>query len=149
MALGRSLDLGEDAIDGSFIIGRYAPGHEEIAEAPEIPVVVMDTWSVVVDGLSVNGNNYTFKPSSAGTAVPKGTLTAMLDSGTSDMSMPADVVDFIYAQYPRVGSIQRSWYAPCYSGANVTLYFGCVYTRYSHYSGLTNIQRPSNPSAPP
>lgn len=123
--LGRVRDQ-QTFADGSFLIGAHAPGRAAVEHAPQVQVKVQGQWSVLLDGLSANGRNYTFRPAQ-NSRTPHGSLIAVLDTGSTAASLPADAVDFIFSGIQ--GAVQLSngsWYAPCYSAANVTLYFGLV-----------------------
>ncbi|EKM58859.1 uncharacterized protein PHACADRAFT_86559, partial [Phanerochaete carnosa HHB-10118-sp] len=123
VSLGRSGDLDEYSA-GLFLIGEHAPQNQAVESAPQLPQAVEGRWSAIVEGLSVNGHNYTFKTKSKVTTVPQGQLVGFLDTGTSLPEVPEDVADFIYSNID--GSVKNGgvWFVPCESGANSTWYLG-------------------------
>ena len=64
------------------------------------PQIVDARWSVLADGLSVNGRNPTFSSNSSVPIVAPGNLVALMDTGTSLPDAPHDVADFIYSGIP-------------------------------------------------
>ena len=128
VSLGRSGDL-EEYSEGLFVVGQHAPQFAAVEQAPVLHQVTEGRWSALVDGLSVNGQNYTFTTKSEVSDVPNGKLVAFLDTGTSLPEIPGDVADFIYSNIPGSVSDNGTWYVPCQSGANLTWYLGYVSPR--------------------
>ncbi|KIP07540.1 hypothetical protein PHLGIDRAFT_35388 [Phlebiopsis gigantea 11061_1 CR5-6] len=123
VSLGRSSDLDEYS-EGLFVIGQHAPQFAAVEQAPILPQVTDGRWSALVDGFSVNGQNFTFTTKSEVSDVPDGKLVAFLDTGTSLPEIPSEAVDFIYGSIPGSVSDNGTWYIPCQSGANLTWYLG-------------------------
>ena len=125
VALGRVGDLDEYS-RGSFIIGAHAPGFSAVEQAPKLPRVGDGRWTVLIDGIAVNGKNFTFKGKSKVKGVPEGKLLGLLDSGASVPSIPEDAADFLYGSI--LGSVKHNglWFVPCEASANVTWYIGYV-----------------------
>lgn len=123
VTLGRSSDLDEYS-EGLFIIGQHAPQYQAVSSAPKLPQVTEGRWSAVVEGLSVNGKNYTFKTKSEVATVPKGHLVGFLDTGTSLPEVPEDVADFIYGSIDGAVKNGGVWFVPCETSVNLTWYLG-------------------------
>lgn len=76
--------------------------------------------------MSVNGQAFTFGPSSIST-VPAGKIAVLLDTGYSFPPLPPDAVDAIYSTIP--GAVKFSdqspqWIVPCDAATNVTFTLG-------------------------
>lgn len=124
--LGRSNDLEENP-EGSFTIGAHAPGSEDIVDAPILPVAegLPGRWAIALEGMSVNGMNYTLDASLSNNTRP-GTIAAEMDTGSTASVLPKGMVDFIYGYIPGSLQIGDKWMVPCASGANLTFIFGQV-----------------------
>lgn len=127
VSLGRSGDL-EEFSEGLFVVGEHAPQFAAVEQAPILPQATLGRWSAVVDGFSVNGQNFTFTTKSEVSTVPAGKLVGFFDTGTSLPEIPPDAADFIYGNIPGSVRDNGTWYVPCQSGANLTWYLG--YGRY-------------------
>lgn len=127
VSLGRALDLDQDP-DSIFVIGDHAPGFASVEQAPKLLQEVPGRWTAVVDGLSVNGINFTSANSSqAERPTPLvGNFTALMDTGTNWAFVPPEIADFIYGNIPGAVHSSGLWYVPCNSGANLTWYIGCA-----------------------
>lgn len=123
ISLGRQGDIDEYA-EGAFIIGKHAAQYASVQQAPKLPQVTEERWSVLIDGLSLNGKNYTFVNNSEVSSVPAGKLVGFLDTGTSLPQVPNDVADFIYDNIPGSVKANGTWFVPCHGGANLTWYLG-------------------------
>lgn len=129
--LDRTGDL-NDTDTGYFDIGTYAPGYETVADMPKLEVYSgfdrgVTRWNVLVNGISINGTKYTLKStivedkSTGFTNIPpKGSIAALMDTGTSVGGLPTDIY---HALYKRMGGVfvqELGMYAvPCMAEANL------------------------------
>lgn len=121
VSLGRSSDV-DGVSEGVFLIGAHAPQYAAVAQAPALNTTPGE-WSVLVDSISLNGQNFTFN-TSVSKGVPQGKAVAVLDTGSSLGSIPEAAVDFIYSNIDGAVNIGGSWYVPCQTSANLTWYIG-------------------------
>ena len=130
--LGRSYD--EDGPEeGAFTIGEYVPGFDSIASqtklfrTPAQTVNITDTprWSVLLDGMTVNGEKFQFNKSVVAEAGP-GQQVVVLDTGFTFSQIPPAAVDFIYSSIPGATFNQSSglWVVPCENTTELTFEFG-------------------------
>ena len=124
--LGRTSET-EDVAEGTFVISSHAEGYESVASAPKLPRVAPEHWSVVIDAMSVNGQNFAFNQSRID-GVPKGSIVAALDTGFSFPPLPPAAVDAIYGSISGAIYDQYSqvWLVPCNGSTNLTFVFGYV-----------------------
>lgn len=120
------LDDLDESPGGVLLIGTHAPGFAAVEQAPRLPPVVQNRWSALVDGLSVNGENFTFTTQPKLSTVPAGKLAAFMDTGTGLPEVPPEVANFIYSNIPGAVNANGTWFIPCNGGANLTWYLGCV-----------------------
>lgn len=124
MVLGRTEGL-DGFTRGSLVIGTHAPGIPDAVEQSSIlSLVDLDRWTITLEGMSVNGQNYTLGAPVSNATWP-GTLVSFMDVATTVNLLPPDMVDFIYSNIP--GSIKLPtgvWLSPCLSSANVSFIFG-------------------------
>ncbi|KAF8608452.1 acid protease, partial [Ceratobasidium sp. AG-I] len=134
--LDRTGDL-NDTDTGLFDIGTYAAGYESIADQPKLPVfsgstVVVDRWNVLVDGISINGTKQSLTSSvvvdgTTGISVvpPAGSISALLDTGTSAAQLPEAVFK---ALYESMGGVlingTTKYVVPCTAEANLEFTIG-------------------------
>ena len=82
-------------------------------------------WSVQMDSMTVNGKQFSFKPSSVPEAEP-GKQVVVLDSGFTFSQLPPDAVSFIYSSIP--GAVQNQttggWVVPCDGTTSLSFEFG-------------------------
>ncbi|EMD39148.1 hypothetical protein CERSUDRAFT_93190 [Gelatoporia subvermispora B] len=131
--LGRSGDL-DETTEGVFTIAEYDPDFSDIVNQPQLARFPNPTdlsqqprWSVVMDGMTVNGEPFQFNASGV-PGTPEGKTVAVLDTGFTFPPIPAGAVDFIY------GSIQGAvydnstglWIVPCLNSTNLAFQFGNV-----------------------
>ncbi|KAJ8518107.1 hypothetical protein ONZ45_g4783 [Pleurotus djamor] len=131
--LGR-LDDPDDEQGGIFTIGEYIEEFASVANSPKLVRQTNDRWTVVVDGVTINGKNFPLSSSQLG--VPSGKAIASLDSGFSLPPLPADLVDAIYASVPGAMNVEglsvfdaagAVYLVPCTSPiANVSFIIGGV-----------------------
>jgi len=87
----------QDYQDGTFSIGEYEPGYEQIADTEAIPTWPEKSpkrWSVLLDAVIV-GSNITVPTTSISDA-PSNKAVVLVDSGSSYTYAPKDIVDAIY-----------------------------------------------------
>ena len=126
--LGR-VDGPNDVSIGTFIISAHETGYEDVAEAPKLPRVRPDHWSLILDEMRINGEAFAFNKSSV-PGVPQGKVIAVLDTGFSLPPLPQAAVDAIYSKIPGAAfwnaPIINSWIIPCNSSTDLSFYFGYV-----------------------
>ena len=122
--LARSTEL-DDIAEGAFVISSHATGYENVTSTPKLPRVAPEHWSVVVDAMLVNGQNFTFNQSRID-GVPTGSIVAALDTGFSFPPLPPAAVDAIYGSIPGAlyDQISQVWLVPCNGSTNLTFVFG-------------------------
>ncbi|PIL34121.1 hypothetical protein GSI_03832 [Ganoderma sinense ZZ0214-1] len=122
--LARSTEL-NDIAEGVFVISSHATGYENVTSAPKLPRVAPEHWSVVVDGMLINGQSFAFNQSRID-GVPTGSIVAALDTGFSFPPLAPAAVDAIYGSIPGAlyDSNSQVWLVPCNASANLTFVFG-------------------------
>jgi hypothetical protein len=94
--LGRLTEL-PDASPGTITFAEVIPELSNITSHPKLPVVVAPadgqfrSWSVVMDGMTVNGQNVTLPPSTVDPTKPNQFVT-ILDTGTTAAVVPEYVL---------------------------------------------------------
>jgi len=131
--LGRSGDPNYVS-EGIFTIGEYDPELSSIADQPQLPrfpnsnsANTPPRWSTVMDGMTVNGQSFTFNTSGV-PGTPEGSVVAVLDTGFTFPPLPEPAVTFIY------GSIEGAyfdnssslWIVPCENSTTLEFQFGGV-----------------------
>lgn len=129
--LGRSFD--EDGPEeGAFTIGEYVQGLENVSEQTKLyrtpsQTDLTDTphWSILMDRMTVNGQQFQFNKSSVAEAGP-GQQVVILDTGFTFSQIPPAAVDFIYSSIPGAWFNQTSglWVLPCESTTQLSFTFG-------------------------
>ncbi|KAI0737568.1 acid protease [Daedaleopsis nitida] len=124
--LGRPSGLGE-VNTGTFVISGHASGYEDVAQAPKLPRVRPEHWSLLLDEMRINDERFTFAKSSV-PGVPEGKVVAVLDTGFSLPPLPKDAVDAIYSQIDGAtfynSSLVTAWVIPCNSSVELSFVFG-------------------------
>ncbi|CAE7227088.1 unnamed protein product [Rhizoctonia solani] len=131
--LDRTGDL-NDTDTGYFDIGTYAPGYEKVANQPKFDVftgfgAAVLQWNVLVHGLSINGKKQHLKTSvvvgkdtGLTNAPPKGTVSALLDTGTSAAEIPEAAFHDLYKAMGGVLVKGTSLYVvPCLAQAELMI----------------------------
>lgn len=117
ISLSRTDDL-EGSAAASFSINEVDPAYAAVLDAPFIPLFPADSgaWSILLDGISVDGTNITFPPSTV-PGTPSGKAVAIMDTGTPTALIPELLVNAIYSQIPgaRLEALKGSnvWTVPC------------------------------------
>ncbi|KAJ7076740.1 aspartic peptidase domain-containing protein [Mycena belliarum] len=130
ISLSRTDDL-EGSADASFTINEIDEAYAEVVKAPLLPLFPGNNkrWSIMVDGISVDGVNISL-PTSAVSGAPDGKIVTVLDTGNPTGILPEQIVNDIYSRIPgaqsRVLADQppNSWTVPCNTTTVVTVYFG-------------------------
>ena len=124
--LARTSELEDDA-DGAFVISGHADGFAAITQAPQLPRVSDQHWSIVLDAMKVNGKAFSFAKSRI-SGTPAGKIVAALDTGFSFPPLPAGAVDAIYGTIPGAlfDDAAQLWMVPCDAATNLTFTFGYV-----------------------
>ncbi|KAF7363026.1 Acid protease [Mycena venus] len=100
VSLSRTDDL-EGSADASFLINEVDPNYANVVSAPAIPLFpgTNGRWSVLIDGISVDGVSIPVTPSTVQDA-PAGKVVALMDTGTPGASFPADFLDRLFGAIP-------------------------------------------------
>lgn len=128
--LGRSGDLDSTA-EGMLTISEYIEGYEDIENTPKLPVFQSSDgsarWTVLVDGISVNGKSIALNSSSKD--VPHGKSIGLLDTGFTQPSFPSYVVDAIYSTIPDAfyDETDEIWIVPCNASTDLRFTLGYVF----------------------
>ncbi|KAJ7718839.1 aspartic peptidase domain-containing protein [Mycena olivaceomarginata] len=158
ISLSRTDDL-EGSADASFTINEVDSRYEAVLDAPVLPLFPGNNgvWSVLVDGMTVDGQTVPLPPSQAG--APPGKLvtsatridgfdgagvadqfpskakqvTTGLPLGTPGAELLPPFVDAIYSRIPGAELVEISdgsqlWTLPCNTTTIVSLQFGSVFT---------------------
>ncbi|CAE6460267.1 unnamed protein product [Rhizoctonia solani] len=149
--LDRNDDL-NDTDTGYFDIGTYAPGYEQVSNHPKLDVFSgFDSqvlqWNLLVHALSINGKKQHLKTSikadkEAGltNVPPEGTISALMDTGTSSALIPEHA---FHKLYKAMGGVLIEgapvYVVPCLAEANVEFVIGNV-TVTVHPLDLTEVQ---------
>ncbi|GBE86640.1 hypothetical protein SCP_0905200 [Sparassis crispa] len=129
--LGRAADQ-KTTTEGIFTIAEYDPQYASVVDQPQLPrypnsqdINTPNRWSVIMDGMSVNGNPYAFNTSGV-PGVPEGSVVAVLDTGFSFPPLPKTAVDFIYSsiQGATFDNTSGLWIVPCENATTVEFTFG-------------------------
>ncbi len=126
--LGR-VDGPNDVSTGTFIVSAHETGYEDVTDAPKLPRVSPEHWSLVLDEMRIDGDAFTFNKSSV-SDVPQGKVVAVLDTGSSLPPIPPAAVDAIYSKIPGAAfwtsPIINSWIIPCDSSPDLSFVFRYV-----------------------
>ncbi|KAF8186483.1 aspartic peptidase domain-containing protein [Mycena galopus ATCC 62051] len=130
VSLSRTDDL-EGTADASLTINEVDPKYEAALNAPLLPVYPADggVWSILMDGVTVDGQNVPLPQSQATIPAPAGSLVVTMDSGTPDALVPPAVVNAIYSLIPGAMLVTSpgptlGWNIPCNTTSIVSLQFG-------------------------
>ncbi|KAJ6536904.1 aspartic peptidase domain-containing protein [Mycena capillaripes] len=137
ISLSRTGDQ-EGTADGSLTISEYDSDYEAVQNAPKISQVPPGSvaWTVPLDGLSVGGQKIAW--SSTVTAAPAGKNIVLLDTGTTNILLPAAQMNAIYSAIPgavlapnsrTIPLVQFStttdvWVVPCTAQVEIVATFG-------------------------
>ncbi|KAJ7107144.1 aspartic peptidase domain-containing protein [Mycena crocata] len=99
IALSRTDDL-EGSAEESFTIVEIDENFADVTNRTPVPLFPGDTgrWSVVVDRITVDGVDLPLVSNVKKT--PKGSLVAVIDSGTFKATLPPDLLYALYSQIP-------------------------------------------------
>ncbi|KAK7695517.1 hypothetical protein QCA50_000153 [Cerrena zonata] len=111
---------------GVFTIGIYADGYEAIKNAPKLPVIGSRFWTTNVDNIIVNGTSVQNIHRSSTTSRVNDKLTAALDTGSSFLLAPADVVNAVYGNVPgaKFNTSTNAYNVPCDTKLDIKFVFG-------------------------
>ena len=114
-----------DTTEGKFVISSHDEDFNRVADAPKLTRVASEHWSVVVDGMLINGRPFQFNTSRI-EGVPEGTNVVALDTGFSLPPLPPAAVDAIYSSIPGAmyDNVAKMWLVPCNGTAAVTFVLG-------------------------
>ncbi|KAJ7182331.1 aspartic peptidase domain-containing protein [Mycena crocata] len=130
ISLSRTGDL-EGSADASFTINAVDIAYREVLNAPALPLFPGDNqaWSIVIDGISVDGVDVTL-PSSVHTDLSAGKLSVLMDTGNPDTELPTAVLHDIYSKIPgaryrlKEAGVGWTWSIPCNTTSIVTIEIG-------------------------
>ncbi|KAF7334254.1 Six-hairpin glycosidase [Mycena sanguinolenta] len=138
ISLSRNGDTGGTA-DASLTIAEYDSDYAAVANSPKIPQNPLNSgaWTVTLDSISVGGKAIDW-PSTMEQA-PAGKNIVVLDTGTTNVMMPAEQVAAIYSSIPgaafspnldqsipptKFSTTTGVWVLPCNASVNVVATFG-------------------------
>ncbi|KAF7354056.1 Six-hairpin glycosidase [Mycena venus] len=125
-----------DSADASLDIATLDEKYAAVQNEPALPLFPdnSDQWSVLTEAIHVNGLSIPLPSSIKGT--PPGNSLILLDSGTTNMLVPAEIRDAIYSAVPgavlaKNSSIQNTqfsedkdvWVVPCDTAINMSTTF--------------------------
>ncbi|KAG8708041.1 hypothetical protein FRC12_015902 [Ceratobasidium sp. 428] len=123
-----------DTDTGSFNIGTFAPGFEAVNDTAPIPLFTsnstkMSYWEVLLDAVTINGQNQTLSSTVTGDVTPpQGKLAAVLDTGYSLPQLTTQLAHDIYTSmggvlYERDGT-NSLYMVPCMAETKLAFYIG-------------------------
>ncbi|KAJ7138448.1 aspartic peptidase domain-containing protein [Mycena crocata] len=136
ISLSRTGDQ-EGTADASLTISEYDSDYEAVQNAPKVPQFPADSgaWTVTLDAMSVNGKKIKWESSMR--VAPAGKNIVHLDTGTTNIMMPAAQVAAIYSAIPgavlspdsyipqtKFSTTYDVWVVPCNASVNVVATFG-------------------------
>ncbi|KAJ6529605.1 aspartic peptidase domain-containing protein [Mycena capillaripes] len=129
ISLSRTDDL-EGSAGASFSINEVDPTYAAVTKAPVVPLFPggNGVWSVLLDGISVNGQSIALPPSTV-SGTPAGKAVVVLDTGTPTALLPAQLLDAIYSKIPSATLVKSDhgtqlWSIPCDTTASVSVQIG-------------------------
>ncbi|KAF7348504.1 Six-hairpin glycosidase [Mycena venus] len=138
ISLSRDGDTGGTS-DASLTISEYDSDYQTVANSPKVPQTPVNSgaWTVTLDAMSVGGKKISW-PSTMKEA-PAGKNIVHLDTGTTNIMMPAAQVAAIYSSIPgavlspdslipqtKFSTTYDVWVVPCNASVNVVATFGGV-----------------------
>ncbi|KAJ7657204.1 aspartic peptidase domain-containing protein [Mycena polygramma] len=136
ISLSRTGDQ-EGTADGSLTISEYDADYAAVANAPKIQQVPPNSaaWTVPLDGFSVGGKKIAW-PTTI-TSAPAGKNIVLLDTGTTNILLPAAQMNAIYSSIPgavlspnsniplaQFSTTTNVWVVPCTAQVSVVATFG-------------------------
>ncbi|KAJ7758372.1 aspartic peptidase domain-containing protein [Mycena metata] len=138
ISLSRTGDQ-EGTADASLTISEYDSNYEAVQNSPRVPQTPANTgaWTILLDGLSIGGKKIDW-PTTLPTVAPAGKNVVLLDTGTTNILMPAAQINAIYSSIPgavlapnspNIPLVQFSttadvWVVPCTAQVNIVATFG-------------------------
>lgn len=129
ITLQRSVDL-EHTVDGLLLIAEHSYDHGDITKQPILPTIDNRTWTVEVDAVHVNGIPLDFRRSAVSSSKNSTKLGGLLDSGTSGLIVPDEMVSEILANFPNSFLFrddeagQDAYAVDCLSSVNMSITMG-------------------------
>ncbi|KDQ56688.1 hypothetical protein JAAARDRAFT_36181 [Jaapia argillacea MUCL 33604] len=113
---------------GVFTIGEVGSGLKAVQKAPELKVVEVNNaipyWTTPMDGMVVNGKNYSGHSVFNSSLVGSSQTLALLDTGNSLGSLPTYYANALYGSIPGANLTNGTWVVPCGGKVNVSFVFG-------------------------
>ncbi|KAJ7120763.1 aspartic peptidase domain-containing protein [Mycena crocata] len=131
ISLSRTDDL-EGSAAASFTINELDVTYAAVADTPEVPLFPGGNlrWSVLVDGIDVDGVRIPLISNVPGTRVTRcaGSIVAVMDTGTPTAAFPPDLLYAIYSQIPNAYVMAEGnnmvFVIPCNTTSVVTIVIG-------------------------
>ncbi|KAJ7648195.1 aspartic peptidase domain-containing protein [Mycena polygramma] len=129
ISLSRTDDL-EGSAGASFGINEVDQTYAAVSQASPVPLFPSTNrvWSVLLDGISVEGAEDVILPASNVDGTPPGKLVAVLDTGTPTALFPKQLLDAIYSRIPGASLIndhgQTVWSIPCNTTTSASVLIG-------------------------
>ncbi|KAJ7110705.1 aspartic peptidase domain-containing protein [Mycena crocata] len=127
ISLSRTDDL-ESSAEETFTIMEVSEKFAAVTDTTPVPLFPGDSgrWSVLVDRITVDGVNIPIVANVK--ATPKGSLVAVIDTGTTLGTLPPDTLYAIYSQIPgasfEVDGDKMNFIIPCNATSIVTFVIG-------------------------
>ncbi|KAI0084524.1 aspartic peptidase domain-containing protein [Irpex rosettiformis] len=138
--LQRSSDL-EYTDKGLLLVGEHSIERGDITKQPKLVTVAETEWLVEVDAINVNGKSLAFNKSFVPSLSNTNKLGGVLDSGTSALVLPDEMVEEVFGAIP--GSFffehENTWFVDCMSSANISITMGGI-EHHIHPLDLTRMQ---------
>ena len=117
--LQRSSDL-EYTDKGLLLIGEHDDEHGDITKQPQLLTVAETEWVVEVDAIHLNGQSLSFNRSAVPSLRNSTKLGGLLDSGSSALILPDDMVAEVFSKIPEsfFSEYYGAWVVDCMSSAN-------------------------------
>jgi len=125
-ALQRNEDPDKD-VQGAFTIGEYDQAYAAVADTAPIPTYPEKSptrWTVLIDSIIANGQKLSL--TSAVKNAPSNKAVGLLDTGTSFVFAPENIVTAIYGSIPDATFSQtlNKWIVPCDAEVDVSIVIG-------------------------
>ncbi|KAI0804711.1 aspartic peptidase domain-containing protein [Irpex lacteus] len=124
MHLNRAIDV-ERVANGTLLIGEHSEEYSDISKQPVLYTIEETEWTVMLDGMTVDGKSVTLGGQNSSSGVATSSLPVLLDSGTSFAVITDNMFNAIYESIPGAVLTDTSqWTVPCLSSTNVSFSIG-------------------------
>lgn len=133
--LGRTDDP-DGPQEGLFTVSEYEPEYKAVAQQPKLHrtpaqlknLTALPRWSVVMDKMTINGQDFQFNQSVV-EGIPEGSTVTVLDTGFTFSQIPGAAVDAIYSSIEGAvyNETAKLWEVPCNASTKLEFTFGYVF----------------------